>query len=120
LEHIDLRHPTKIGVLSARIGSISDNQLGGWHSYRASKAALNMLVKNIAIELERKRARTRIVAMQPGTTDSRLSQPFQRNLPPGQLQTPDFTANCLIDVLKQLPAEHNGLLVDFTGQVIPP
>jgi len=114
-ESLDLTHPTLIGVLSARVGSISDNRMGGWHSYRASKAALNMLIKNFAIELTRKRKPICLVGLQPGTTDSALSQPFQKLLSPDQLQTPDFTAQKLLAMMQQLTLNDSGKLYDFKG-----
>jgi NAD(P)-dependent dehydrogenase (short-subunit alcohol dehydrogenase family) len=108
-------HDCKIGIVSARVGSISDNRLGGWHSYRASKAALNMLIKNFAIELSRKKPRHIIVGLQPGTTDTALSAPFQRNVPEGQLQTPDYTAEQLFKVMRKLRPDDSGGLFDFLG-----
>ncbi len=104
-----------VGILSARVGSISDNRLGGWHAYRASKAALNMLIKNYAIEMARKNDRFVIVGLQPGTTDTRLSAPFQRNLPAQQLQSPEFTAAHLVDVMQRLEPQDSGGLFDFLG-----
>ena len=105
----------KVGIVSARVGSISDNRIGGWHSYRASKAALNMLIKNFAIELARKKPRHILVGLQPGTTDTALSAPFQRNVPEGQLQTPDYTAEQLFKVMRKLRPEDSGDLFDFLG-----
>ena len=102
LNKVEKKHPIKIGVLSARVGSISDNNLGGWHSYRASKSALHMLLKNIAIEGKNSRKPITIVGLQPGTTDTALSAPFQRGLTAEQLQTPDFTAKHLINVMRVL------------------
>jgi NAD(P)-dependent dehydrogenase (short-subunit alcohol dehydrogenase family) len=108
-------HDCRLGIVSARVGSISDNRLGGWHSYRASKAALNMLIKNFAIELSRKKPRHIIVGLQPGTTDTALSAPFQRNVPEGQLQTPDYTAEQLFKVMRKLRPDDSGGLFDFLG-----
>ncbi|MEQ1637479.1 MAG: SDR family NAD(P)-dependent oxidoreductase [Methylococcales bacterium] len=108
-------HPTTIGILSARVGSISDNQIGGWHSYRASKAALNMLIKNFAIELKRMKRPTIVVGLQPGTTETALSEPFKRNVPPDHLQTPEFTASHLLQVMQCLRADDSGQLFDFSG-----
>ena len=105
----------KIGIVSARVGSISDNRLGGWHAYRASKAALNMLIKNFAIELARKNPAHIIVGLQPGTTDTALSAPFQRSVPDGQLQTPEYTAAQLLRVMTVLRPEDSGGLYDFLG-----
>ncbi|RMG38588.1 MAG: SDR family NAD(P)-dependent oxidoreductase [Gammaproteobacteria bacterium] len=113
-------HPARIGVLSARVGSISDNRLGGWHSYRASKAALNMLIRNFAIELQRRNLPHVIVGLQPGTTDTPLSAPFQRRLPAGQLQTPAFTAQHLVEVVEHLQPSDSGGLFDFLGEPFAP
>jgi NAD(P)-dependent dehydrogenase (short-subunit alcohol dehydrogenase family) len=116
-------HPSRagrIGILSARVGSISDNRLGGWHAYRASKAALNMLIKNFAIELGRDKRGHVIVGLQPGTTDTGLSAPFQRNLPEGQLQTPEYTAEQLVKVMRRLRLEDSGELFDFLGERFAP
>ena len=112
---LDPTHPCKVGVLSARVGSISDNRLGGWHAYRASKAALNMLIKNFAIELSRTSQERIIVGLQPGTTDTALSKPFQRNVPQGQLQSPEYTAAQLLRVMQALRQEDSGSLLDFLG-----
>ena len=120
LERNDRKHPLKIGVLSARVGSISDNRLGGWHSYRASKAALNMMIKNYAIELTRMKRPVVIVGLQPGTTDTSLSAPFQQGVAEGQLQTPEFTANKLIDVVDNLNPGDSGYLFDFLGEQFEP
>ncbi|MEB8431556.1 SDR family NAD(P)-dependent oxidoreductase [Cocleimonas sp. KMM 6892] len=120
LEKNDKKHPLKIGVLSARVGSISDNRLGGWHSYRASKAALNMLIKNYAIELTRMKRPVVIVGLQPGTTDTLLSAPFQQGVPEGHLQMPEFTASKLIDVVDNLKPDDSGYLFDFLGEKFEP
>lgn len=111
---------SRVGIVSARVGSISDNRLGGWHAYRASKAALNMLIKNFAIELARKKPAHIVVGLQPGTTDSALSAPFQRNVPAGQLQTPEYTAAQLLRVLNALRVEDSGGLYDFLGLPFAP
>lgn len=106
-------------ALSARVGSISDNRLGGWHSYRASKAALNMLLKNLAIELARTHPLGVVAGLHPGTVDSALSQPFQSGLPEGQLTRPDDAAANLIGVLAGLAPEHSGRVFDFRGNEVP-
>ena len=115
LDSIDKKHAMKIGVLSARVGSVSDNRLGGWHSYRSSKAALHMLIKNISIECKNSRRPITIVGLQPGTTDTALSAPFQRGLSEEQLQTPEFTAQHLIKVMNVLELVDSGKLFDFEG-----
>ncbi|MGE4306345.1 MAG: SDR family NAD(P)-dependent oxidoreductase [Novosphingobium sp.] len=106
-------------AISARVGSISDNRLGGWHSYRASKAALNMLVRNFAIEMGRTHRESVIVALHPGTVDTPLSEPFQNNLAEGQLTAPAQAAQNLLAVLEGLtPAESGGFFA-WDGQPIP-
>jgi NAD(P)-dependent dehydrogenase (short-subunit alcohol dehydrogenase family)/flavin reductase (DIM6/NTAB) family NADH-FMN oxidoreductase RutF len=114
------KHPTKIGILSARVGSISDNSMGGWHSYRASKSALHMLIKNIAIECKNSRKPISVIGLQPGTTDTHLSAPFQRGLTEAQLQTPDFTATHLIKVMAAMEIQDSGKLFDFKGMPFEP
>ncbi len=117
--YIDRGHPHKILVLSAKVGSISDNLLGGWYSYRASKAALNMMVKTLAIELKRSGYRSLVATVHPGTTDTALSAPFQRGLAEGYLQSPAQTAVRLAQVMAELiPAQH-GCLLNWDGQVLP-
>ncbi len=120
LNKVEKTHPIKIGILSARVGSISDNRLGGWHSYRASKSALHMLIKNIAIEGKNSRKPMTIVGLQPGTTDTPLSAPFQRGLTEAQLQTPDFTAKHLIKVMSVLELQDSGKLFDLKGVPFEP
>lgn len=107
-------------VLSARIGSISDNQLGGWYAYRASKAALNMIIKNAAIEIGRRNKKSVIVGLHPGTVDSNLSKPFQGNVPDGKLFTADFSVKNLLEVLKSLTPEHSGRCFAWDGKEIEP
>jgi NAD(P)-dependent dehydrogenase (short-subunit alcohol dehydrogenase family) len=106
-------------ALSARVGSISDNRLGGWHSYRASKAALNMLLKNFALEMARTHPLGVVAGLHPGTVDSALSQPFQNGLPQGQLTEPAAAANNLLAVLAGLVPEQSGSVFDFRGQKVP-
>lgn len=104
--------------LSAKVGSISDNQLGGWYSYRSAKAALNQWIRTASIELKRSNKTAALVTLHPGTTDSALSAPFQRNLPAGQLQSPAQTAEHLAEVALQLQAEQSGLLLNWDGRVL--
>lgn len=106
-------------ALSARVGSISDNGLGGWHSYRASKAALNMLIKNFALEMARTHLHSVIVGLHPGTVDSDLSKPFQKGLPNGQLTEPAQAAEKLLNVLAGLGPEQSGKVFDFAGKEVP-
>ncbi len=105
-------------VLSARVGSISDNRLGGWHSYRASKAAVNMILKNFAIELARSNPHGVVCGLHPGTVDTTLSAPFQANVAPGKLFKPDQSARCLLRVLDDLTPEDSGGCIAWDGERI--
>ncbi|GAK43565.1 short-chain dehydrogenase/reductase SDR [Tepidicaulis marinus] len=107
-------------ALSARIGSISDNKLGGWHAYRASKAALNMLIRTFAIELARKNEEALTLALHPGTVDTDLSAPFQRGLPEGQVQSPEETARHLLKVIDEKGPGESGRCFAFDGTEIAP
>lgn len=106
-------------ALSARVGSISDNRLGGWYSYRASKAALNMSLKCLAIEWERNTKNVRVVALHPGTTDSRLSKPFQKNVPDGKLFSAEKTARLLIEQIENLHDKPSGRFIAYDAEEIP-
>lgn len=110
---------TVFAALSARVGSISDNRLGGWHGYRASKAALNMLVRTLAIEERRRNDRSIVVALHPGTVDTALSRPFQANVPAGRLFDPERAALQLLDVIEGLKVSDSGKLFDFQGEEVP-
>jgi len=106
-------------ALSARVGSLSDNHLGGWHAYRASKAALNMLLRNYAIEQARRNPDFIVAGLHPGTVDTALSQPFQSNVPVGKLFSPDQSADYLVKVMDQLRPQDSGQVYDWQGKVIP-
>lgn len=106
-------------ALSARVGSITDNRLGGWHGYRASKAALNMIVRNLAIEERRRNDRAIVVALHPGTVDTALSRPFQGNVQAGCLFDAERAALQLLDVIEDLKVLDSGKLFDFEGKEIP-
>jgi NAD(P)-dependent dehydrogenase (short-subunit alcohol dehydrogenase family) len=106
-------------ALSARVASITDNRLGGWHGYRASKAALKMIVRNIAIEERRRNDRAIVVALHPGTVDTALSRPFQGNVQPGRLFDAERAALQLLDVIEDLSVTDSGKLFDFEGKEIP-
>lgn len=107
-------------VLSARVGSIGDNRSGGWHAYRASKAALNMIIRNLAIETARRTPETLCVGLHPGTVDTPLSQPFQRNVVPGKLFTPATSAACLLSVVDGLTQADSGNILAWDGSTILP
>lgn len=109
-----------LAFLSARVGSISDNRLGGWYGYRASKAALNQFVRTLSIELARTRPATICVALHPGTVDTALSAPFQRNVPAGKLFSPAQSAGYLLEVLATLVPADSGQLIDWAGERIAP
>jgi len=109
----------RIAVLSARVGSLGDNELGGWYSYRASKAALNMMMKCAAIEVRRLNKQAKLVAYHPGTVDSPLSKPFQRSVPEGKLFTPAFSAAQLIDILDRSEPDGELAYLDWAGETIP-
>ncbi|MEH6584017.1 MAG: SDR family NAD(P)-dependent oxidoreductase [Halioglobus sp.] len=110
---------TVIAVLSARVGSIGDNQLGGWYSYRASKAALNMFLKSAAIEYARRCRGVKLVAFHPGTTDTYLSSPFHSSVAEGKLFSPDFVAECLVERLDEAEPDGELSFVDWAGAEIP-
>lgn len=107
-------------VLSARVGSISDNHLGGWYSYRTSKAALNMMIKNIAIETARKQKESAVIGLHPGTVDTKLSSPFQSNVKEGNLFSPDQSVKYLLDVINRADHSDTGKIFAWDGQEIQP
>lgn len=106
-------------TISAKVGSIGDNQLGGWYGYRASKAALNMLMRNTAIEYKRTCPRAIVVMLHPGTTDTQLSRPFQRNVPPEKLFSVERTVQQLLAVLDQLQEGDSGEFFSWDGSRLP-
>lgn len=106
-------------TISARVGSIEDNQLGGWYSYRASKAALNMSLKGLSIEWQRVARNIRVLALHPGTTDSRLSKPFQKNVPAGKLFSPEKTAGLLLEQIGLAQNYPSGRFIAYDGEEIP-
>lgn len=110
--------PCKIVVFSARVGSISDNRLGGWYSYRASKAALNMMLKTAAIEIARRNKNIKIIAFHPGTTDTPLSKPFQKNVPTNKLFTCDFVTSQLLTIVKNSSYDQTASYLDWQGKSI--
>lgn len=107
-------------ALSARVGSISDNRVGGWYSYRMSKAALNMMIKNTAIEMGRRYKEAIIVGLHPGTVDSELSKPFQSQVKAGKLFTPDYSAKKLLEVIDGLNVTDSGKCFAWDGLEIQP
>ena len=106
-------------VLSARVGSIGDNGLGGWYSYRGSKAALNMMLRCAALETRRVNPAAKILAYHPGTVDTPLSEPFQTNVAPEKLFSPVRAAEALDTVLSSLEADGELSYLDWRGETIP-
>jgi NAD(P)-dependent dehydrogenase (short-subunit alcohol dehydrogenase family) len=106
-------------ALSARVGSISDNRSGGWHAYRASKAALNQLIRTCAIELAVKNKNAVCVTLHPGTVDTAMSKPFQAGVAPGQLFSAETSARHLLAVIDQLNASESGGFFAWDGRRIP-
>ncbi|NEO93873.1 MAG: SDR family NAD(P)-dependent oxidoreductase [Moorea sp. SIO3G5] len=105
--------------ISAKIGSIGDNQLGGWYGYRASKAALNMLMRTVAIEYSRKSPQTIVVTLHPGTTNTRLSKPFQKNVPADKLFPVERTVTQLMAVIEKLDKGDSGKFFSWDGSELP-
>lgn len=117
-----LKHeqPSVLASVSARVGSIGDNRLGGWYAYRASKAAQNMITKTLSIELARRSPNTICVGLHPGTVDTRLSKPFQANVRAGQLKTAAESAGHLYRVINGLKPADSGKILAWDGSEIPP
>ena len=115
------RHPEEsiFACISAKIGSIGDNRLGGWYGYRASKAALNMFMRTTAIEYSRRCRQTIVTTLHPGTTDTDLSQPFQKNVPPEKLFSVERTVNQLLTVLDSLQIKDSGNFFSWDGSRLP-
>jgi NAD(P)-dependent dehydrogenase (short-subunit alcohol dehydrogenase family) len=111
--------PICFAALSARVGSISDNRLGGWHSYRASKSALNMFIRNIAIEWQRKNPQSVVVGLHPGTVETQLSAPFKGN-PAHERFAPARAAADMLGVLSGLNPEQSGQIFAYDGSVVAP
>ena len=109
-------HASVMAALSAKVGSIEDNRLGGWYSYRASKAALNMLIKTAAIEFSRTKPNTTLVALHPGTVNSRLSKPFRGE----QIGRPALdAAKDMLNVIQSLDSNDSGSFISYTGEKLP-
>ena len=109
-----------IAFLSARVGSISDNKLGGWYSYRSSKTALNQIVKNFSIELKRTNKNAIVLALQPGTVESNFSKPFKKNVSPEKLFSSDYSVELLSKVIESSSADESGSLLSYDGEIIKP
>jgi NAD(P)-dependent dehydrogenase (short-subunit alcohol dehydrogenase family) len=116
-----LKHQQRsiFATISAKVGSIGDNHLGGWYGYRASKAALNMFIRTTALEYKRSCPRAIAVTLHPGTTDTQLSQPFQRNVPPEKLFSVERTVEQLLMVIDQLKESDSGDFFSWDGDRLP-
>jgi NAD(P)-dependent dehydrogenase (short-subunit alcohol dehydrogenase family) len=112
------QHPCSVAALSARVGSIGDNRLGGWYSYRASKAALNQLLHTASIELSRLNPNSCVLSLHPGTTDTMLSKPFQANVPANKLFTQSYSAECLLAQVARHGPQQTGSFWGWDGQPI--
>jgi NAD(P)-dependent dehydrogenase (short-subunit alcohol dehydrogenase family) len=106
-------------ALSAMVGSIGDNRLGGWYGYRASKAALNQFMRTLSNECRVSHPQAAVVALHPGTTDTALTRPFQRNIDPQRLYTPEQTAERLLSVIDGLKPADSGRFYNWDGSEIP-
>jgi NAD(P)-dependent dehydrogenase (short-subunit alcohol dehydrogenase family) len=120
LEPLLPRHePVLFASLSARVGSIGDNRMGGWYGYRAAKAAQNQLLRCLALEWQRRLPKACVTLLHPGTTATALSQPFQGSVPPERLFSPERAAEALIDVLARQGPEHTGSFLAWDGSTVP-
>lgn len=113
------KRPFVFAALSAMVGSISDNRLGGWYGYRASKTALNQFIRTLANECRSKYPNASIVAIHPGTTDTSLSRPFQQSVKPGKLYSTGQTASRILSVIDNLTAQDSGQFINWDGSRIP-
>ena len=111
--------PSVMAAISARVGSIEDNRLGGWYAYRASKAALNQFMRTASIEARRRFKSCILTCLHPGTTDTALSKPFQANVPEGKLFSTSFVAERFLDIIEGLEVEDSGSFLAWDGEVIP-
>jgi NAD(P)-dependent dehydrogenase (short-subunit alcohol dehydrogenase family) len=120
IQSLPRHRPSVFAALSARVGSIGDNRLGGWHSYRSSKAALNMIIANLAIELRNTRPLAIAIGLHPGTVDTSLSAPFQRGVADGKLFSPTASARHLLSVVDTVTIDVSGSVLAWDGQRIAP
>ena len=109
-----------MAFLSARVGSISENKLGGWYSYRASKSALNQVIKTFSIELKRTNPKAIIIGLQPGTVDSELSAPFKRSASNNKLFSAEYSVSKLLGVIERADESSSGNLISWDGEIISP
>lgn len=110
--------PAVVANMSARVGSIGDNKLGGWYSYRGSKAALNQMTKTMSLEVARRKHKVACILLHPGTTETGLSEPFQKNVKPEMLFPVDRTVRQLLDIIEGTGMGDNGRYIAWDGQDI--
>jgi NAD(P)-dependent dehydrogenase (short-subunit alcohol dehydrogenase family) len=111
--------PSHFASLSARVGSIGDNRLGGWYAYRGAKAAQNQMLHTLALEWRRRLPMACVTLLHPGTTATELSAPFRSSVPPDRLFSPERAASHLLAVLERQSAETSGAFLAWDGQTIP-
>lgn len=111
--------PAVIASMSARVGSIADNSIGGWHSYRASKSALNQLHRCMSIEFARKKLDIACILLHPGTVDTDLSKPFQKNVKPEKLFSQERAIEQLLGIIDGVTNEDHGKFIAWDGETIP-
>lgn len=111
--------PAVVANMSARVGSVGDNKLGGWYSYRASKTALNQLTRCMALEFARRKKKVACVLLHPGTCDTDLSAPFQKNVPKSKLFSRERGARQLLDIIDGMNMSRSGAFVAWDGTDIP-
>lgn len=117
--HKDIDHCARWIHVSARVGSIADNKLGGWYSYRSSKAALNQVIKTFDLHLEQQNIQAICVGVHPGTVKTDLSHAFWRSTSPEKLFEPDFVASKLVDIAQNISADQRGKIWDWAGKEVP-
>ena len=110
---------TVFAALSARVGSISDNRIGGWYGYRAAKAGLNQIIRTASIEHARRWKKSVVIGLHPGTVDTELSKPFQRNVPDGKLFDADRSAAAMLNVIKGMTPDYTGKILAYDGSEVP-
>ncbi|KAH7437324.1 hypothetical protein KP509_05G065800 [Ceratopteris richardii] len=108
-----------VANITCKMASLRDNLLGGWYSYRASKASLNQFTKTLAVECQRRKENVICVVIHPGVVDTELSKPYQRDIPPEKLFTPETSAEKLVEILDSLKPEDSGKFFSYTRQEIP-
>jgi len=116
---LSVKKRSALAILTAKVGSISDNFLGGWYSYRASKAALNMIIRTLSIEMARRNADTVCVGLHPGTVDTKLSKPYQRGVEPEKLFSAKKSAKYLLQVLDSMSPKNSGFIYAWDGVELP-